>query len=390
MCVRTFVIALMAIGGAVAFGWSDGDEADSAADELVILGYNDLGMHCMNDDFSELVILPPYNTLRAQILKRGTSPEPLVEDDMTVRYRIPGNTHSADKTNFWTYAEAAFGSPLPPNIGLTGNGMAGTMTRVPLEKHYEVTGIPITPIDDTGRFNPYPMASISVTRPNGQSAETLTVVPVSGEMSCNLCHQAEGVSTATDILRDHDVLHGTDLENSKPVLCASCHADAALGAPGLPDVPNLSQAVHGAHAPRMDVVNLDNACYACHPGIRTQCQRDVHLANGVDCVECHGGMEAVADPARQPWLDEPRCGDCHARPGFEFEQPGRLFKDSVGHGGVLCGACHGSPHAITPTLTATDNQQALMLQGYAGVIDDCLVCHTEMPSDPFFHAVDNE
>ena len=29
----------------------------------VVLGYNDLGMHCMNQDFSQLCILPPFNTL---------------------------------------------------------------------------------------------------------------------------------------------------------------------------------------------------------------------------------------------------------------------------------------------------------------------------------------
>jgi hypothetical protein len=143
--------------------------------------------------------------------------------------------------------------------------------------------------------------------------------------------------------------------------------------------------MHGAHASRMDLVDLDNDCYACHPGLGTLCQRDVHYAGGVECVSCHGSMEAVGDPGRQPWADQPRCGDCHVRAGFEFEQAGALFKDSCGHGGVMCAVCHGSPHAIAPAVTDVDNQQAMIHQGHAGVIDDCLVCHTAMPGDPFPH-----
>jgi hypothetical protein len=220
-------------------------------------------------------------------------------------------------------------------------------------------------------------------------AKTQAVVPVSWEMSCQLCHNDPGVSTATDILRDHDRLHGTTLEQQKPVMCASCHADPALGAPGMPGVPNLSSAMHLAHAPRMGEINLENSCYACHPGIRTQCQRDVHAARGITCTDCHAGMDAVGDPARRPWLDEPRCAECHTRPGFEFEPAGVLFRDAVGHGGVKCIACHSSPHAITPATTAADNHQSISQQGHAGVINSCNLCHSTPPSDPFPHRSDD-
>lgn len=108
------------------------------------------------------------------------------------------------------------------------------------------------------------------------------------------------------------------------------------------------------------------------------------------CTECHGEMQDVGDPVRRPWIDEPRCSDCHIRPGFEFEQPGTLFRDSRGHSGVQCSACHGSPHAITPTVTGVDNLQAIALQGHPGKIDTCIVCHTEQPGDPFFHRVSHD
>lgn len=373
----------------VLFGSSPrgGTESLGAPAPLVVLGYNELGMHCMNEDFSEIAILPPFNTLRAQVIKRGDNPD-IVTEEAVVTYTIPTNTRSWDKTNFWSYEDALFGVSLPPDIGLTGHGLSGTMSETP-EGHWEVTGIPITPVADSGRPDPYPLAVITASK-DGMTGVAHTVVPVSTEISCNLCHSGPGITTATDILRDHDKLHGTTLELQKPVLCASCHADNALGTPGVPGVPNLSSAMHGAHASRMNMVNLDNSCYACHPGVRTQCQRDIHLANNIQCIDCHGGMEAVADPDRQPWIDEPRCGDCHNKPGFQFEQPGKLFKNSIGHGGVHCTACHGAPHAITPTVTPVDNQQAIALQAHAGVIDTCSVCHTVQPDKPFFHSVEDD
>ncbi|MGE3109799.1 MAG: hypothetical protein AB7G11_09475 [Phycisphaerales bacterium] len=351
-----------------------------------VLAYNDLGMHCMQQDFSELMILPPYNTLRAQVIDRTHGSPEIVTGGITVKYALPTNTHGADKTNFWAYAPQLLGVSLPPDIGLTGHGLSGSMVRMN-PRDWGVTGIPLVPIDDSGRENPYPIATITVER-NGQVVgKTQAVVPVSWEMSCQLCHNTPGISMATDILRAHDRLHNTTLEQQKPVFCAGCHMDNALGTPGVPGVPSLTSAMHAAHAPRMGMIHIDNECYACHPGVRTQCQRDVHAANGVSCIDCHGGMAAVGDPARNGWADEPRCADCHSRPGFEFEQPGVLFRDSVGHQGVKCIACHSSPHTITPATTPRDNLQAMQVQGHSGVINTCTVCHQTVPDDPFPHRV---
>ncbi len=363
--------------------------ATGTADALgayVVMGYNDLGMHCMNDDFSEIVVLPPFNNLHATVIRRGVEPE-IMTGDVSVRYWIPSNTESASKTNFWRYAPALFGVSPAPNVGLTGHGMSGTMTPTG-NNDWSVTGIPITPTEDTGRENPYPLATIRVVRNGSEVARTQAVVPVSTELSCDLCHNAVGISVATDILRRHDTLHGTGLETMKPVLCASCHSSNALGTPGVPGVASLSSSMHSAHAARMGPASgLASECYACHPGIRTACQRDIHLAKGMRCSECHGSMADVGDPSRRPWIDEPRCGSCHARPGFAFEESGKLFRESRGHSGVQCAACHGSPHAITPTVTEVDNLQAIALQGHAGTIDTCAVCHTTPPSEGFFHRI---
>lgn len=387
--LRVIRIAALTIGGtALAAGalvvGLGGSSTAVPTGAYVAFGYNELGMHCMDDDYSEMCILPPFNTLRAQVIKRGEEPD-ILTSDVTVTYVIPQNTRSMDKTNFWTHAEALFGTAFPPDVGLTGHGLSGTLSPTPAG-HWEVSGIPLVPTDDSGRLDPFPVAELKVTGSQG-TFTARPVVPVSTEMSCSLCHGGGGLSVAGDILKDHDTLHGTNLQAQTPVLCASCHADNALGLPGVPGVPNLSSAMHTVHADRVAKLGLANDCYACHPGFRTQCHRDVHLGKGVECMSCHGDMTAVGDPARIPWVDQPRCSDCHSRPGFEFEQPGTLFKDSIGHGGVHCVACHGPPHAITPTVTAVDNQQAILLQGHAGVIDTCAVCHTQTPGEAFFHKV---
>ena len=393
------IVACCALGAAIVLlagiaTWTPPAAANSPTvnTPFTVLAFNNLGMHCMNQDFSEMLILPPYNTLHAQVIDRTHGSPEIVTSGVRVEYSIPSNTRSVDKTNFWTYCNALLGVTLAPNVGLTGHGMAGLMTPTPGGNDFSVTGIPITPIEDSGRENPYPLATVTVRQNGTIMGTTQAVVPVSWEIGCNICHNTPGISTATDILRAHDRLHGTQLEQHKPVLCAACHADVALGAPGQPGVSNFSSAMHTAHAPRMEQAHLANECYACHPGVRTLCLRDVHLSRGLNCNSCHTSMAAVGNPNRRPWIDEPRCGGCHQaqHPTWEFEEPGKNFNESRGHRGVMCAACHGSPHAITPTITAADNVQAITAQGHAGRIDTCNVCHSQTPSDPFPHRLTDD
>ena len=111
-------------------------------------------------------------------------------------------------------------------------------------------------------------------------------------------------------------------------------------------------------------------------------------AQGMWCTDCHGDMNAVANPNRRPWIDEPRCGDCH---GSQFaENPGKLFRQSTGHGGLYCEACHNSSHAILPSTQPRDNMQVIALQGFAGTLQDCAVCHgNAVPPGPGPHGLPN-
>jgi len=387
LLVPLLFLAIAGCGGGSGGGGNGGPSG-----LMTVLGFNDLGMHCINQDFSELMILPPFNNLHAQVIDRGGEDPRIVTSGITVTYTIPSNTTSANKTNFWNFAQALFGTAPPPNIGLTGNGLAGNMTPV-AGGIWEASGIPITPLNDNMQEDPYPLATITVTQNGAITAQTQAVVPVSWEISCNLCHNTPGISTAMDILKAHDRLHDTTLATGpKPVACGSCHVQPPLAAllPGNPNLSTLSSAMHTAHAPRMAQAGLNNPCYACHPGIRTQCLRDVHASAGMVCTDCHGSMADVGNPSRQPWADEPRCGTCHPRTpiaGFQLEQPGTLYRNSKGHHNIYCAACHGSPHAITPTITAQDNIQAIALQGHAGTIDTCTVCHSSQPDESFPHSV---
>jgi len=249
-------------------------------------------------------------------------------------------------------------------------------------------GIPLTEYRDSDLDNPYPyqLAELVAKDRNGNIlATTQTVAPVSTEMNCQNCHDdggqaSPGIATGVvkqNILTLHDQQEGTDLMNQRPVLCASCHGSNALNMPGQPGLPNLSLAMHGEHEEET------NDCYQCHPGPQTDCLRGTMAADGMTCQDCHGDMSDVANPARQPWLDEPRCESCH--PGYG-ENHNTLYRFSTGHGGVYCQACHGSQHAIYPTLEPNDNIQSIMLQGHAGTVDTCTVdtctvCHTRVPDE---------
>jgi hypothetical protein len=99
------------------------------------------------------------------------------------------------------------------------------------------------------------------------------------------------------------------------------------------------------------------------------------------CQNCHGTMGAMAngiEQGRVPWVQEPRCADCHL--SKYAENPGTLFRNSSGHGGVMCEGCHNSTHADLPSRVDADNANNIALQGFAGSLKDCRVCHGVMPA----------
>jgi hypothetical protein len=273
------------------------DPDSQAATNYRILAWNDLGMHCYNRDFADLAVLPPYNTLWAQVVLKGDPPR-LVTSGIQVAYTFPDNTYSVGKTNFWSYAQPLFGlsGPLPDNIGLKGKGLSGTMDLV--GDHFIAEGIPLTEFSDSAPAvsAPYQLAQITVKDASTQAvlAQASVVAPVSSEMRCDNCHSDSGDATVdggitptgkveTNILALHDKENMSDypaghigaLMSRRPVLCAECHSSNALGAAGVAGIPSLSNVMHSQHQEMSDITRDTQGCYNCHPGPATQCLRDV-------------------------------------------------------------------------------------------------------------------
>lgn len=242
---------------------------------------------------------------------------------------------------------------------------------------FEAAGIPVAAFDDSGLENPYPLMRVQArSSSGGQVLATVdTVTPISGEANCQGCHSAgidggNGSATANlsnvanafdddpqygqvpqaisieyaadiNILRLHDQKHSTDLENSTPVVCQTCHYTPALdlaqvGPRGLEndDTPgnpsngrdqvknkSMSNVMHSHHAtvedtggnllfpdmpPPVDSEGnlrnplaanevLQSTCYQCHPGNRTDCLRGAMANGGMLCQDCHGNMTQVGD-----------------------------------------------------------------------------------------------
>jgi hypothetical protein len=329
-----------------------------------VLSWNNLGMHCMDDDFSVLAILPPYNTIIAQVVvgTNGTARLVTGATGLQVSYRAvldaenSINTTSIGKNNFWDYAFPMLGATLALDQGLELEGASPAAwmpgpANTPKAMQYESAsgwfvawGIPITPYDDTLQLNPYPLMHVAASGGGVPSVSTDIVLPVSLEINCRLCH-ASGAGVAArpspdwewdaspakdyrfNILRLHDQIRFQTLPTlytnvlaikgypaqglyisaklGKPVLCASCHASEAVPHSGLPGlVKPLTQAVHGQHASVTDPVNGQLLGTVLN---RSACYR-CHPGAETRCLRGAMGRAVASDGALAI-----QCQDCHGR-----------------------------------------------------------------------------
>jgi hypothetical protein len=383
--IAALALASCSTGGGNGGDGGDGDGVNGKAIpatgmDYVAFAWNDLGMHCLNPTYDKAVILPPYNTVWVQVVKRGDPPE-IVTAGIKVEYAIRGNSYSYGKRSygqFWDNLPLLFGVSLAHDTGLNledpgiHNGLSGTM--VVKGDHFQVNGIPVVPVNDALTYNPYQIADVTV-RDSGTNAvlvQTSATVPTSDEINCAKCH---GSDPLLDVLNKHDDEEGTALAANRPVLCASCHGSPVLGTSGAGSSGKyLSQAIHGFHS------NKGAACYDCHPGNIAKCSRSVaHTAADGNCITCHGTMadvaSSVANGSRVPWVNEPQCATCHAGVA-EVNTGTTLYRNANGHHGLSCPACHSSPHAMVPSQEASDNAQAVQYQTTVAPIGDCKVCHS--------------
>jgi hypothetical protein len=110
----------------------------------------------------------------------------------------------------------------------------------------------------------------------------------------------------------------------------------ASGATLFPAMPPPVDATGNYRDPNMADDILQETCYQCHPGRRTNCLRGAMANGGMLCQDCHGDMQQVGDDfsrnvsasnvgafevhddfytnpntPRVPWANEPGCGSCH-------------------------------------------------------------------------------
>lgn len=331
-----------------------------------VLGWNNLGMHCMDSDYSVFSILPPYNTIEAQLIVGGLL---VTNGGYTVTYQAVAdpagsfNSTAAGKGNFFNFALPLFGANLPADAGLAGwnmpglnntpQGMLFEQTNTPVPPLPGVTtpvnwwraeGIPISPYDDALKKNPYPLMLL-VARDAGNNiiATNQIVLPISDEMDCRACH-GSGTQTAAEplagwvwdglperdfrlnILRLHDErqfsqfpglyqaaltargfnpqgLYRNVTADGKPVLCAACHADVALSIlNSYSNIPPFTTSMHGFHAHVVD------------PASNTTLD---NLANRSACYRCHPGSTtrclrgAMGGAIATDGSMEMQCQSCH-------------------------------------------------------------------------------
>ncbi len=391
---------------------------DADESEYILLASTTLGMALSSNpqvsgiDFS---FGPP--TLRAQLFRRGETPE-LVEEEtgLTYTFEIGTKTEQGEFSAQDGYFQAVLAS-------------------IPL---------------NNGKFKPYIIATITAQVEGETVAQTKLKIGVSTEAGCRNCHggdwQQDGVTglsreTGANILKMHDKHSKTGLltlfNKGKTIVCSSCHGDISRGTKGGMEVLNLSAAIHGFHATHLHGLDGQESCNLCHSSADNGVTRSfdgIHKSIELDCSNCHGSIvdhavsllkeESAAGKGRadgllaklaglgdveqsdimprKPWVMEPDCLNCHE----EFEPPesddgfnswtddeNGLFHNRKGEEEViLCLSCHGSPHSIYPASHAYGKEkgalQPLQYQKnpYPIAADqNCAVCHTVEMEEEMHH-----
>jgi hypothetical protein len=267
-------------------GATDGADSDcqaSSSRDVIVMASNDLGMHCACPGAEYFLLLPPFNTLRAQVIERGGSSPVVLSDDTDIRvtYNIVENTDDSLKADPYyqdwiiNMPKYGFGQAIDSTDGkiqgLLGAKLDGEM-EAQAEGWWEVVGVPAFPEapdtfcennpDDPAceRFimtdplggpnrNPYLTGHIEVydQATDESLAETDITVPVAfgGCCGCHLQVTADYKQLSDPQPEDSFLLMGELHERDSgidiaqldpdgdgtvgPVRCSVCHWDPAMG-----------------------------------------------------------------------------------------------------------------------------------------------------------------
>lgn len=320
--------------------------------DVRVFATNDLGMHCVCMGFDTFVLLPPFNTLRAQVIERdhvttGGTPIVLADPaDIRIEYDIVENTEASLDADPYFQSWVTNSPKLFPGFnpkdpvtgnyqGLTGAQLRGEMHAKTSEGWWEIVGVPAYPdLDPAGAMidplggpnrNPYLTGNIKVydQATDELLAETNTTVPAAfgGCCSCHIDLASDNGYPATPagsfaymgVLHEQD--NGINIATLDPdgdgtpgpIRCSQCHLDPAMGESTPPGYAGyatsqytFSDVLHRWHVENSVVLtynpDLATDCYSCHPG------------NGINCYRGHHVNKTIGNGQNQHavW-----CTDCH-------------------------------------------------------------------------------
>ncbi len=275
-------------------------------------------------------------------------------------------------------------------------------------------GIPVPDVDDAGRENPYPLLRVQAKDARGKViARVDTVVPVSSEADCQVCHASQAVcdldsgnGLACDDIANFRYSSVDFIEDARGVIGASAH-EKVVNAAKI-NILKLHDFKHGTHlAPeRNDGTNADGStpnlvCAKCHyspaldlahlgPSDANGKQQTRHISMSAAMHGFHGNLPRKdpadyghlfpimpppnqRDPGSTQQLLYDSCYNCH--PG----RKAKCLRGAMAGAGIVCQDCHGQ-------MTQIGNDFSLNFPTTAGAVDlgkrvpwasepNCQSCH---------------
>ena len=363
---------------------------------FTILASNDLGMHCACPSFDTFMLLPPFNTLRAQVIKKGSPSLLGSSTQYKLNYSIVENTDAVLKADPYFKSWINNAPKIFPGFqpltadgriqSITGATLSGTMDlNTTGTTWFEKVGIPAYPVttntaadimtDPLGgpKRTPYltgHLELVDTTAGNKVVASDDVTVPVAFGGCCN-CHlkvaQAYGkTATPADSFATMGMLHAKSnrIDFAKldpdgdgvagPIRCSVCHWDPAMGeakAPGFsatyPNYKILPGATFTAADVRTSTRSFSDVLHRYHTqSSAVLASYDANIAK--NCYDCHPGNGANCyrdthtskkNAGGQPiW-----CTDCHGDLNQRVAQ-NQLANPWSYQTLPTCAQCHGTTY----------------------------------------------
>jgi hypothetical protein len=402
-----------------------------------VAAWNDLGMHCACPTFAGFLLLPPWNTIRAQVFAYGSN-DPTVVDStylaangLTIGYNMIDNTDALNQADPYFQQWITYSPKLFPGFvpvvggvvqGLAGNGLHGTMAYDSNLKDWTAVGIPAYPLvqaDTTKNVmtdpigganrNPFPMTNVYVKNSAGAvvaSTNTVTPVAFGGCCSCHLTLAAQNGYPATPAgsFAYLGVMHGANSSKinfnyldptgdgtSGPIRCSWCHWDPAMGenaAPGLAAVWPNYVIMPGAGFTRTDVkvsqYSFSDVLHRFHSqSSKVLTQFDANIAT--NCYDCHPGNNVNCYRGSHKAKTTLWCVDCHGNlnqrvAAGQMAQPWKVSTlpscTSASPGATPAFACHATSVVGGTTYPTSPGLFGKFInsRGHKGSIK-CQTCH---------------